>query len=219
MLLPYQVDTLFQRTPWVNVGIVVLNVVCFGLLVFGVIPDAMVPYLVLSEWNFVQFIGHQFIHAGFWHLVFNMIYLWVFGNAVCAVMSGWLYPVLYLALGILAGVVHLLADGSPVVGASGAISGVMGVYLAVYPTNKIDCWYLFFVRVGTFEISGWILILFWFAVDLFHAFEKGGHIAYWAHVGGTVTGFVLGIICLKCGLIDRTEIDHPTVLELIQKTE
>ncbi len=217
MLIPYKVDTLFQRTPWVNVGIVSLNVLCFGMLYFGMIPEAAIRSLVLSEWNFSELIGYQFLHAGLLHLLFNMVYLWVFGNAVCAVINPYIYPGLYLVLGIFAGVVHLLADGSPVVGASGAISGLMGLYLAIYPTNKISCFYIFFVRTGTFDLSGYILIIFWFAVDLFHAFGRGGHIAYWAHVGGIVSGFIVGIILLKLDLIERTEIDLPTVLELFPK--
>lgn len=217
MLLPYQVDTLLQRTPWTNIGIILLNVICFVLLVSGVIPETLIPHLVLSEWSLSEFISSQFLHAGFLHLFFNMVYLWVFGNAVCAVMDIYLYPGVYLLLGIFAGVVHMLINGRPVVGASGAISGIMGLYLAIYPTNKISCFYLFMIRVGKFEISGYLLILFWFAVNLFNAFGKGD-IAYWAHIGGLVTGFFLGVLLLKLGLIERTEVDHPSVLDLISKS-
>jgi membrane associated rhomboid family serine protease len=67
------------------------------------------------------------------------------------------------------------------------------------------------------EISGYLLILFWFAVQLFHAFGNSVQIAYWAHVGGFVGGFLAGLIFLQLDLVDRTDIDHPTVLELIKR--
>jgi membrane associated rhomboid family serine protease len=111
----------------------------------------------------------------------------------------------------------MLASGAPAVGASGAISGLMGLYLAIYPTNKISCLFVFFVRTRNFEIDGYILILLWFATNLFHAFDKQAQIAYWAHIGGFVSGFILGVICLKLNLIDRTDLDHPTVMNLLQK--
>jgi membrane associated rhomboid family serine protease len=218
MLIPYQVDTLFQRTPWANVGIIVVNVAVFILMLCGVIPDAVVQQMVLSQWSLSQLITYQFLHAGFLHLLFNMLYLWVFGNAVCAIVDVWIYPGLYLVLGIFAGVVHMLASGLPVVGASGAISGIMGFYLAVYPTNKISCFWMFFVRTGTFELSGYILILLWFGVNLFSAFAGGGHVAYWSHAGGFVGGFFLGIVFLKLNLVDRTDVDLPDVLGLLRET-
>ena len=214
MLIPYQVDTLFQRNPWTNIALLLLNCICFVLLICGVFPEDLIPYMVLKEWSIPELIGYQFMHADILHLLFNMIYLWVFGNAICAVMSGFVYPWVYLLLGAIAGIVHMFVSGSPVVGASGAISGIIGLYLAIYPLNKISCFYLFLFKGGTFEISGCLLLLFWFGVDLFSASGHGGHIAYWAHLGGTVAGFVAGIIFLQLGLIYRTNIDHPTVIEL-----
>jgi membrane associated rhomboid family serine protease len=194
------------------------NVICYVLMLTGTIPTSIIPQLVLHEWSLSELISYQFVHAGFLHLLFNMIYLWVFGNAVCAVMNLFLYPSVYLLLGVAAGAIHMAANGSPVVGASGAISGIMGLYLAIYPTNKISCVYWFMVRTGTFEISGYLLILFWFAVDLFNAFEGAGQIAYWSHVGGIVSGFIVGILCLKLNLIERTEVDLPSILELSRKS-
>jgi membrane associated rhomboid family serine protease len=113
----------------------------------------------------------------------------------------------------------LIADGAPAVGASGAISGILGMYLAIYPTNKISCCYFFFMRTGTFEIDGYLLIIFWFVMDFLHTFNKADHIAHWAHIGGTLGGFAAGVLLLKLGLVDRTEVDHPTVLGLISKEE
>ena len=217
MIIPYRVDTLFQRTPWANIAILVLNVVCFVLVSVGVIPDSVVSQLVLREWNLSELITHQFLHANILHLVFNMIYLWVFGNAVCAVVNEWIYPGLYLMLGVFAGAVHMLLNGAPVIGASGAISGLMGMYLAIYPTNKISCWYILFIRPGTFDLDGYILIIIWFGLELFDAFTGGGQVAYWAHVGGFVGGFLAAVIFLKLDLVDRTNCDLPTVLELFRR--
>jgi membrane associated rhomboid family serine protease len=149
------------------------------------------------------------------HLIFNMVFLFVFGNAVCGVMNQWLYVGLYLALGLAGAALHNLFDGGPAIGASGAISGIIGMYIAIYPTNTIRCLWIFFIRAGATELSGWILVIGWFLLDLWGALRGGDHVAYFAHLGGTVAGFALGFSLLRKGWIDLFEYDHPTLPQLI----
>ncbi len=177
----------------------------------------MLEAMVLTGWNPIGLIGHQFIHAGFFHLLFNMLYLWVFGNAVCEKIGNLAYTGTFLLAGVAAGGIHNVLDGNPAVGASGAINGIVGLYLVLYPINRINCFYWFF-RPGTFDISGYWLIIFWFLVDAWHAFsgaETG--VAYWAHVGGFLSGFGMGFLFLKTGIAKMARYDNPTLFDYMSK--
>lgn len=213
MLVPYSVQTLTMRSPWANLTILAINVLMFVALSADWLPEEWVDQMVLADWSPIGFIGYQFLHAGVMHLVGNMILLWVFGNALNGIMHDFDYVVAYLAAGVVAGMTHLLVDGSPVVGASGAISGLMGMYLAVYPKNEVSCFYWLF-GFGTFEIKGYLLIIGWFAWDVFSAVRHVPGIACWAHVGGTVAGFLIGLVLLKLQRIHIADYDNPTVLDL-----
>ena len=103
--------------------------------------------------------------------------------------------------------------GGPAIGASGAISGLIGFYLAMYPVNRIHCFYLIFIRWGWFDAPGCLLIIGWFLLNLVNAFSSHGHIAYWAHVGGTVAGFLLGLAFVKWRFVDIGTYDNPTTLD------
>jgi membrane associated rhomboid family serine protease len=126
------------------------------------------------------------------------------------------YIAVYLVLGLIAGMTHLVFDGRLAIGASGALCGVMGLYFAIYPKNEISCFWFFFLRAGSFDLSGWVLIAIWFVGDLFGAFSGPAGIAYWAHVGGTLAGLLFGMLLLKLGRIDLADYDRPTLLGLMQ---
>jgi membrane associated rhomboid family serine protease len=219
VVAPYQVNTLFQRNPWGNLAIILVTVVVSILAWTETLSDDVLEAMVLHRTNPLGIVGHLLLHADIMHLIGNMLFLFVFGNAVCGVMNGFLYVGVYLALGMAAGGLHLLCDGAPAIGASGAVSGIMGLYLAIYPSNHISCFWLFFVRVGTFAIPGWVLIGIWFCLDLWGALHGGSGVAYWAHIGGTVAGFIVGIILLKLGVIDIYDYDNPTILQLVAGRE
>jgi len=215
LLFPYEVRTLTGRVPWANYLLLAANVVCFYLLMTDRIPRSWIHQMILDSWYLNPLLGHQFLHASLGHLIGNMIFLWVFGNALAGVMNNFLYVGLYLTLGIAAGCAHLLLSGAPAIGASGAISGLIGFYVAVYPVNRIHCWFLFIFRWGEFDAPGYLLIIGWFLWNLFNAFSSGGHIAYWAHVGGAVAGFLLGMVFLKFRLVDIGDYDNPTTLDYL----
>jgi membrane associated rhomboid family serine protease len=214
MIVPYRVTTLTMRSPWANLVIIGLNVIMFFLTRGGAIPDGILDRMVLTDFSPMGLIGHQFLHAGYLHLIGNMILLWVFGNALNGIMHDLDYVLAYLATGAIAGITHLLVDGHPVIGASGAISGMMGLYLTVYPKNDVSCFY-WFIRAGTFDVKGYILIIGWFAWDIFSALRHVPGIACWAHVGGTVAGFFIGLLLLKLQRIHIGDYDNPTILDLV----
>jgi len=219
LLIPYEVRTLYQRNPWANLALILACVVMFLALFFDWASEEVIDNMVLSEWSPVQLLGYQFLHGGWIHLIGNMVFLFVFGNAVCGVMNGWLYLGVYLLCGALAGAAHLAIDGGPAVGASGSLCGIMGVYLAIYPQNRIHCFWFFLIRFGTFDLPGWLLILTWFALDLLGAFRGGSQVAHWAHVGGTLAGFVIGLMLLKLRMVDLFDYDNPTVLDWFENRD
>jgi membrane associated rhomboid family serine protease len=175
---------------------------------------------LLDGWDPSSLFGHMFLHGGFLHLLGNMLFLWIFGNAVCAKVGNISFPFIYLFLGFCAAVVHLVADGSPAVGASGAINGVVGMFLVWYPLNSISCFYLwgFIPMLGTaFSISSCWMILFWLVFDIWGAASTGGSTAYWAHIGGFAVGFALAVALLKIGLVEMEE-DEKSLLAAINET-
>lgn len=205
-----------MRSPWANLVLLALNIVMFALTAAQVLSDDLIGHLVLADWSPPAFIGYQFLHAGFFHLAGNMILLWVFGNALNGIMHDLDFTLTYLAAGIVAGALHLMVDGAPVVGASGAISGLMGLYLAVYPQNEVSCFY-WILRPGTFDVKGYYLITGWFLWDVISALRGVPGVACWAHVGGTLAGFGLGVLLLKMGRIHIADYDNPTVLDVFSR--
>jgi membrane associated rhomboid family serine protease len=180
----------------------------------GSLPDSVVERLVLHSSSPLQLVGHLFLHAGIFHLVGNMIFLWVFGNAICSNTSNALYALIFFSCGVAAGAVHMIADGHPAVGASGAINGIVGLTLAIYPLNRVSVFWTFLVRGGTFSVRAYGIIIFWFIFDLWGALEKGGEVAYWAHIGGFLFGLISGLLLLKLKFVETTEWDNPTLLDL-----
>ena len=143
----------------------------------------------------------MFIHGGWLHIIGNMLFLWIFGDNVEDAMGHALYAVFYLLVGTLAALTHGLVNASeltPAVGASGAIAGVMGAYIVLFPraTVSVIIPFLFFIP---FPLPAFLLIGFWFLAQVFSGFSSlgvdavgaGGGVAYFAHIGGFVAGALL----------------------------
>jgi membrane associated rhomboid family serine protease len=162
---------------------------------FGLIPAESIWYTYITS---------LFVHAGFFHLLGNMMYLFLFGSCVEDILGRWQYVIFYLIGGLVADFGHILASAGnfdstlPTVGASGAISACMGGFVLLLHGNKIDFKYIlfFFFRffVGEFALPAWLVMSFWFLKDLVFALlaasspNGGGGVAFAAHVGGFVGG-------------------------------
>jgi len=152
-------------------------------------------------------VSYLFVHADIIHLIGNMIFLFVFGNAVNAKLGHGLFLASYILFGAVAGLGWLLlGDGRPVVGASGAIMGVVGVFLVLFPRNDIAIYYWFgWVAVGTFTISAVWVILFYFVCDLLGVLlAGGGAVAYVAHLGGALAGSAFSAALIGSGWLEPT---------------
>lgn len=215
LFIPYEIETLQQERPWVNWGIIT----ACGLMALGIragqIPEQFVEPMVLTGWDPAGLLGHMLLHGGLWHLLGNMIFLWVFGNAICTNVGNAVYAIFFVLVGVTAAAVHLVADGSPAIGASGAINGVVGMVLAMYPLNRVYVAWVFTIRGGTFDLPAWVLILTWLAFDAWGAFSGRPGVAYWAHIGGLLGGVGFGLILLKTGVVQLTQFDNDSLLDLL----
>jgi membrane associated rhomboid family serine protease len=152
-------------------------------------------------------VSYMFLHGNFLHLVGNMLFLWVFGDNVEDAMGHLRFLMFYLMCGIFAGLTHTLAvPGSeiPLIGASGAVAGVVSAYLMLHP--KVKIWVLVLFRIPLRVNAGWALG-FWIGLQFFNVIvAKEGNVAWWAHIGGLTAGAVLILFMRRPGVIlfDRT---------------
>jgi membrane associated rhomboid family serine protease len=142
----------------------------------------------------------MFLHGGWGHILGNAIFFWVFGNNIEDSMGPGRFLSFYLICGLIAAATHvLLSPGSPVptVGASGAISGILGAYLVLYPRVRVNMLFIFVIFFRVFAIPAWAVLIWWFGVQIFTAYmtplrpELSGGVAVWAHIGGFVAGALL----------------------------
>lgn len=168
---------------------------------------------------------HQFLHGDIMHLLGNMFFLIVCGFAVEAAIGHWRFLAFYILSGVAGGLVHAAADWSstvPLVGASGAISGVMAMYLAVFRWKKIEFFYWFFFFVGYFRAPALLILPFYIGKEIYnYQFDSGSNVAFMAHAGGFVAGAALiGIAWLfnrsvfNTSYIESEQVGNPRQLQL-----
>ncbi len=214
MIIPYQVDVPMSRWPIANFAIIVVTTIV-SIVALEALYDEQ-PWaisMILFDWSPSGLFGHMFLHAGIVHLIGNMLFLWVFGNAVCAKIGNAWFPATYFGLGLLAAAAHVLIDGAPAVGASGAINGVVGMFLVLYPLNGISCFWPGGIWWGsvTFCISSYWMILLWFLFDIWGAMGADSGVANWAHIGGFVAGVAIAVAMLQSGLIEMDDRERSLV--------
>jgi membrane associated rhomboid family serine protease len=144
----------------------------------------------------------MFLHGGWGHLLGNLMFFWVFGNNVEDSMGRFRFLVFYLICGVAAAAAHILVQPSsplPTVGASGAISGVLGAYLVLYPKIRVNMLFIFVIFFKVIAIPAWVVLVFWFLWQVITGLPElmavrpdvSGGVAVWAHIGGFVAGMVL----------------------------
>jgi membrane associated rhomboid family serine protease len=139
----------------------------------------------------------MFLHGGWFHLIGNMWFLWIFGNNIEDSFTRLRFLLFYVICGLAASGAHILASPAsaiPMVGASGAISGIMGAYLVLYPRVRVYTLFFFFIFIRVIPLPAWVMLLYWFAIQIFSGAAgpaTGGGVAFWAHVGGFAAGALL----------------------------
>jgi len=208
-MLPIQDINPTRRFPIVNYALIAINVIVFvtqlGMseqqlnqvyLTQSVVP-ALASRAPFSPETLTDILRSMFFHAGWAHLLGNMLYLWIFGDNVEDRLGSIMYVVFYLICGFAAGYAQVLIDPTsqiPLVGASGAIAGVLGGYIVLFPNVKVRGLIIFGYFARLTEIPALIVLGFWFVLQLFSGVMSlgpdtaQGGTAFFAHIGGFVVG-------------------------------
>lgn len=215
-MLPIRDDQPRYSTPWVNSFLIGLNLLIFffewtlaprslDLLIrqFGVVPSHLVALLSGSpKYSLVAvvlpFFTSMFLHGSWMHVIGNMWFLYIFGDNVEDYLGHFKYLVFYILTGLIAMTTQVLVSVHstvPTLGASGAIAGVLGAYFVLYPKARVLTWFFVFVL----WVPAWIILGYWFALQFLsgtaaiaaYAHQNVGGVAFWAHVGGFVSGALL----------------------------
>ena len=211
MLFPIKDDVPSETRPIVTITLIVLNALVFlfelslgpvelnkMVHVFGVVPERVMAIFSISPTlSILPFFTFQFIHGGFMHLLGNMWFLWLFGDNVEDRMGHLRFLLFYLACGFTAGIfqtIHAPMSPIPVIGASGAIAGVMGAYILLYPWARIKVLFLLIIIPFVFYIPALVFLPLWFLIQVSHVFSplaRSSNVAWWAHVGGFLFGMAV----------------------------
>jgi len=203
-------DTARSRTfPLVNLTLIVANILAFlyelqmspGALEGFISTWGLVPSRLMSDpinnWNTIY--SSMFLHGGWFHIINNMWVLFIFGDNVEARMGKTGYLVFYFLSGTAAGLLQtyiLPSSGTPMIGASGAIAGVLGAYLVLFPRSRVASLVPIFFIFTIIEIPAFIYLIFWFVSQLYSGWLSfqgvgGSGIAWWAHIGGFTFGLIM----------------------------
>jgi membrane associated rhomboid family serine protease len=217
---PSESDHVF---PWVNIGLIIVNFLAFFyelslggqsqytlnkfIADFSVVPCEYTSHCSQYYYPgtphpfFITLVTSMFLHAGWLHILGNMLYLWVFGDNIENAMGHFRYLVFYLVCGLAANGLEILTSATsnaPGLGASGAIAGVLAAYLMLYPRSRIRTIIPITIIPLPVRLPAWVLIGFWFILQLFSGLQSlssqstgAGGVAYFAHVGGFVAGAIL----------------------------
>lgn len=215
-VIPIKDDNPTETTPYITIALIAINIIVFiyqltlgsrgnQVLVFktGIIPYEFThavdipPYA--SHPLVFNLIAAMFMHGGVFHLLGNMLYLWIFGNNVEDAMGPFRFITFYLLTGLLASATHIILVPNsriPMIGASGAISGILGAYLVLYPWAKVHTliFLLFFVTIV--RIPAMVVLGFWFILQFLNIYSRS-NVAWFAHIGGFISGMMLVRFFLK----------------------
>tara|TARA_Y100000294_G_scaffold156928_1_gene158166 strand:- start:5391 stop:6044 length:654 start_codon:yes stop_codon:yes gene_type:complete len=205
MFLPYRDDNPRVLIPYVTYTLVGLN--CFAFLLQNVGPPeftmdfAIIPKMASVDFGFyiLTLFTSMFLHGGLMHLGGNMLYLWIFADNVEGVLGYIKFAVFYLTCGIAAGVLQTAIDPMstvPIVGASGAIAGVLGAYMITFPRARVHTLIFLFIYFTSIRIPALYVLGFWFFAQLSNGLamlgiDTTGGVAWFAHIGGFVAGVAL----------------------------
>ncbi|MBC8227074.1 MAG: rhomboid family intramembrane serine protease [Gammaproteobacteria bacterium] len=215
-MIPLSDDNPTHSKPYVTIALIALCCLLFiwqltlgsnggkAIFALGVIPTSLLqdtPLPTNLRWVSPELtlLTSMFLHGGFMHLAGNMLYLWIFGDNIEDILGKPVFLVFYFICGIVAALSQALPEPSsqiPMIGASGAISGVLGAYVVFFPKKKIKVAIPFGFFLQILRLPAYVVLIFWFILQLINGANagSGGGIAFGAHIGGFVAGLVLAPI-------------------------
>lgn len=216
-MLPLKTLRKPQSTPSATYTLIVINVLVFLWLIMqgqdkiisaywqmGLVPCRITDN-ILTIHTVTDSITSMFLHGGWLHLVGNMFFLYLVGPLVEDYFGKTLFVIFYFLAGFGATFLHILFNSNvciPAIGASGAISGVMGAFLILYPATRFSMLAVFFrIPVGVINVQAFYILLYFFVWDLIDGLGAIGHtatggVAVWAHVGGFIAGFLIAFVAI-----------------------
>ena len=223
MLIPIGTDYQKRKIPFVNYAIVAVNIFLFVYLyVFKAHQNELLYYHMISGFELnvkspgvMQFFSSLFLHADWMHVLGNMVFLWVFGNAINDKLGQIGYLIFYLAGGVAASLAYyLLNDTGYLIGASGAIAAVTGAYFIMLPRTNVKTLILTII-IFAYDIPSLVFIAFQVALNIYWALgNRNSQVAYSAHVAGYAFGITIAVLILKFKIIKRDDWD---ILHLIKR--
>lgn len=216
-MIPLKDNVPTRSFPIITITIVLVNILVFlWSLTLGerftqhlVHKYALIPGELLRAatvrpdvllYNILTIFTSMFLHGGVLHVGGNMLYLWIFGNNVEDAVGHFRFILFYVAAGVAAALVQCSFDPTssvPMIGASGAVSGILGAYLLLYPRAKVKTLIFIFIFITTVDIPAMLLLTLWFFVQIIFSHAQG--VAWFAHIGG----FLFGLITIKLFTIGR----------------
>jgi len=222
-VIPLRDDIPGRRFPAVTVALIAANVAVFVVqlalprwgvtesgwyYLLGVRPFELTHHVDLPPFawfpGWATMFTSMFVHGGWLHLLFNLWFLWIFGDDVEGAMTRPRFLLFYLVCGLAATATQVLvapASDVPLIGASGAIAGVLGGYLVLFPRARVLTVVPLLIVWPVFEVPAWILLLVWFAIQVLSGWRSWGTgeagVAFFAHVGGFVAGMLLVLVLAR----------------------
>ena len=219
MIFPIRDENPQIRVPYVTYSLIALNVLAWFALqgfgagpalnhsvcAFGLIPAELTGAELSSDQlvcpmdgqpDWYTLVSAMFMHGSWMHMIGNMWFLWIFGNNVEDAMGATRFAIFYLISGLAAAAAQIIADAGsviPMVGASGAIGGVMGAYIVLYPRVHVHMFVMLIFR--SFAVPAFLMLGYWIVVQVIGGYSsigaEGGGVAFWAHIGGFLAGMAL----------------------------
>lgn len=200
-----------HKFPFITIILIIANL--FVFIYSLIFPNIIFSYaLIPKQINFADintlysFITSMYLHGGWLHLLSNMWFLWIFGDNIEATLGKIGFLIFYTISGLAAALLQYFFSPTstiPMVGASGAIAGILGAYLVFFPKARIDTYVITFGGfLSKIQVSAGLMLIYWFAIQLLSGIStpqtiEGSGIAWWAHIGGFITGFLLANLWSK----------------------
>ena len=217
-MIPLKDRNARRRFPIITVILIAVNILVFFyelllgislerfLIHFSVTPNEICQALhsnIFRPFVFITLITSLFLHGGWLHLGGNMLYLWIFGDNVEDKLGHFRFLIFYLLCGIAASALHIYLEPTstvPTIGASGAISGILGAYILMFPRARVLTLIPIFIFIQIVELPAYIILGLWFVLQFFNGMLSIGYatagmggVAWWAHIGGFIAGLLLVI--------------------------
>lgn len=219
-MIPLRDSTSSRNYPIITITLIIINIYVYARQFLStpwgfeqiILNYSLIPALFTERIQELSFFGliypplvtSFFLHGSWFHVLSNMLYLWIFGDNIEDKLGPFRFIVFYLLSGVIANLAHILTDPHstiPLVGASGAVAGILGAYFITFPRAKITSLIFIFFFITVRKIPAVFFLFFWFIIQVFNGISSlggmGNNVAWWAHIGGFLTGIVLMTLLKK----------------------